>query len=228
MSLSRVCLVFLFALIVFFIDFPALAQNASTPPNIVIIPLADDLWLFGYRLLRRRKSRRPISTNFAAEGLRFTDFHNTSLCCPSRASLLTGLYSHQTGMAALVTPATAKLSPLPSYQGFLNDSCVTLAEVLDQAGYFTAMAGKWHVGQEHGVDSMDSRLPTFLGFRCGVDFIIPTFPKPTSFSMARISAKARGFSPPHWYTTDVFTDYALKFLDEAQASKKPFFSLCGL
>ncbi|PJA58148.1 MAG: arylsulfatase, partial [Rhodocyclales bacterium CG_4_9_14_3_um_filter_68_10] len=63
----------------------------------------------------------------------------------TRASLLTGLYSHQAGVGHMTRNGKA-----PGYQGFLNDQCVTIAEVLKPAGYFTALSGKWHVGQEHG------------------------------------------------------------------------------
>lgn len=73
-------------------------------------------------------------------GLRFTQMYNGARCCPSRAALLTGLHPHQAGIGQM----TEDLG-VPSYQGFLNTSCVTMAEVLKQAGYRTLISGKWHV-----------------------------------------------------------------------------------
>ncbi|WP_261387971.1 sulfatase-like hydrolase/transferase [Chitinophaga pinensis] len=76
----------------------------------------------------------------AANGLRFRHFYNTSRCCPSRASLLTGLYNQQAGIGEMTTARTE-----PGYRGYITDNTVTLAEVLKDAGYHTAMSGKWHV-----------------------------------------------------------------------------------
>ena len=116
----------------------AAAANASPRPNIAVI-LVDDM---GFSDLGCYGSEIPTPNldKLAASGLRFTQFYNTGRCCPTRASLLTGLYSHQAGVGHMVTDREQ-----PGYQGNLNDRCVTIAEVLRGAGYRTAMAGKWHV-----------------------------------------------------------------------------------
>src|SRR5438552_3561395 len=118
-------------------------QDPSKParPNIVIL-LADDM---GFSDLGCYGSEiaTPNLDRLAAGGLRFTQFYNTARCCPTRASLLTGLYPHQAGMGHMVEGL-----PHPAYQGFLNDRCVTIAEVLRGAGYRTLMSGKWHVGEK--------------------------------------------------------------------------------
>ena len=82
----------------------------------------------------------PNLDGLAAGGLRFTQFYNTGRCCPTRASLMTGLYSHQAGMGHMTEDRGEA-----GYRGDLNEHCVTIAEVLGTAGYRTAMAGKWHV-----------------------------------------------------------------------------------
>ena len=109
-------------------------------PNIVLI-LADDM---GYSDIGcyGGEIETPNLDRLAADGLRFTQFYNTARCCPTRASLLTGLHPHQTGIGIL----TYDSGP-DGYAGDLNRRCVTIAEVLKAAGYRTYMSGKWHVAR---------------------------------------------------------------------------------
>src|SRR5438874_1001721 len=99
-------------------------------PNIVLI-LADDMG-FSDPGCYGSEISTPNLDRLAAGGLRFTQFYNTAKCCPTRATLLTGLYSHQAGVGHMVEDKGE-----PGYRGFLNDRCVTLAEALHGAGYFT-------------------------------------------------------------------------------------------
>src|ERR1700740_2929504 len=129
---------------------PAFALAAEKRPNIVVL-LADDVG-FSDIGCYGGEIRTPNLDALAAGGLRFTQFYNTARCCPSRAALLTGLYPHQAGVGHMTEEhVDAQGKTLPGYSGRLNDRCVTIAEVLKGAGYFTAMTGKWHVGQNHGV-----------------------------------------------------------------------------
>ena len=86
-----------------------------------------------------------INTNLdalASNGVRFTQFYNNARCCPTRASLLTGLYPHQAGVGHMMEDRG-----YDGYRGVLNRQSVTLAEVLRPAGYRTYMCGKWHVSR---------------------------------------------------------------------------------
>lgn len=189
--------------------------GASTKPNILII-LVDDM---GFSDIGCYGSEIPTPNldRLAANGLRFTQFYNTGRCCPTRACVLTGLYPHQTGIGHMTED-----DGLPGYRGRLNDQCVTIAEVLRPAGYFTAMCGKWHVGQNHGV------VPWKRGFERSINspaggFYFPEGKQNRLFLNGKALADDSDELPKNWYTTDLYADYSIKFIDEAQAAKKPFF-----
>ena len=109
--------------------------RADERPNIIVIMVDDmgisDIGPYGGEI------PTPHLDSLASNGIRFSQFYNTGRCCPTRASLLTGLYSHQAGIGWMTSD-----QGLPGYQGRLSKDCVTIAEVLGEAGYFTAMTGK--------------------------------------------------------------------------------------
>ena len=189
-------------------------------PNLIVI-LVDDM---GWSDLSCYGSEIPTPNldALAQHGLRFTQFYNTGRCCPTRASLLTGLYPHQAGVGHMVQPHKPGGRVLPGYLGRLNDQCVTLAEVLRSAGYFTAMAGKWHVGQNQGV------VPSQRGFQRSLNapaggFYYGEAPRSWLFLDGEPLENQDPRLPRDWYTTDLWTDYGIRFIDEAQATGKPFF-----
>ena len=102
-------------------------------PNIIVI-LSDDM---GYTDLGcyGGEIETPNLNNMAAQGLRFTQFYNTGRCCPTRASLLTGLYPHQTGIGHMTQD-----KGVDGYRGDLNKTSITIAEVLKPAGYSTYLS----------------------------------------------------------------------------------------
>jgi arylsulfatase A-like enzyme len=115
----------------------AIAQTTRSRPNIIVI-LADDM---GFSDIGCFGSEIPTPNldALAADGLKFTNFHNTSRCCPSRATLLTGLYAHEAGVG-LMTGGGANMTP--SYEGYLNRQCVTEAEVLQPFGVASEGSGR--------------------------------------------------------------------------------------
>lgn len=137
-------------------------KSAQKRPNIVLILVDDmgysDIGCFGSEIAT------PNLDRLSAKGVRFTQMYNGARCCPSRASILTGLYPHQAGIGHMTTDLG-----LPAYQGYLNDRCVTIAEALGDSGYYTLMAGKWHVGGNYAArrpetwSPDDERHPTPLG-----------------------------------------------------------------
>jgi arylsulfatase len=187
----------------------------SVQPNIAVI-LVDDM---GFSDIGCYGSEIPTPNldRLAAGGLRFTQFYNTGRCCPTRASLLTGLYSHQAGVGHMTQDRGED-----GYRGDLNARCVTIAEVLRSAGYRTAMAGKWHVTKF--VDASDvtkkHNWPLQRGFdhyfgiiQGAADYFCP---KPLTLENENVQP-GEGF-----YSTDAFVDHALQFISQGD-KRKPFF-----
>jgi arylsulfatase len=194
----------------------ALALFPSAPrvdrPNIVII-MADDM---GFSDLGCYGSEidTPNLDRLAAGGLRFTQFYNTARCCPTRASLLTGLYPHQAGVGHMVEDKGR-----PGYQGKLNDRCVTIAEALRPAGYRTMMAGKWHVGEKKPHWPCDRGFDRYFGLISGGS---------SYFRLDKgrqMALDHEPWTPPDdgFYMTNAFTDHAVRFVDEAAKIGKPWF-----
>ena len=184
-------------------------------PNVIVI-LVDDM---GWSDISCYGSEIPTPNidRLAASGIRFTQFYNTARCCPTRASILTGLYPHQAGVGHMTEDKGT-----PGYRGRLNDQCVTLAEVMRGGGYFTAMTGKWHVGQEHGVTPWGRGFDRSLNAPAG-GFYYAGGNRARLFLNGKELANDDPVLPKDWYTTDLWTDFALRFIDESLPTKKPFF-----
>jgi arylsulfatase len=216
MSLKWVFLIALASVILALGPGGAGAASAAQRPNLAVI-LVDDM---GFSDISCYGSEIPTPNldKLASQGLRFTQFYNTGRCCPTRAALLGGLYSHQAGVGHMVSDRKQ-----PGYRGDLNESCVTIAEVLRGAGYRTLMAGKWHVTKfvQATNETEKTNWPRQRGFDHYFGIIQGSAnyfrPKPLTRENEIIEAPADGF-----YTTDAFVDNAIKFLDAGDASK-PFF-----
>lgn len=152
---------------------PAFAQTASAPvpadfvrqapadaPNVVIV-LLDDVG-FGAMGAFGGIAATPTFDSLAREGLRYNRFHTTSICSPTRSSLLTGRNPHATGIGAVMNSADSR----PGYAGFHRKDTATVAEVLRQNGYATAMIGKWHQTPDWELSRSGpfDRWPTGEGF----------------------------------------------------------------
>ena len=155
--------------------------------------------------------------------MRFTQFYNGARCSPTRASLLTGLYPHQAGMGWLDNMVRPESKGL---RGKLLPRCATIAEVLRDAGYFTAMTGKWHLGQQNGTPPWERGFMRSLNSRYGEVYFPHEMDRPGTANLYLNGKEIPKDSPvfgKDWYSTDLFTDWALKFVDEARAEEKPFF-----
>lgn len=187
--------------------------SKTDKPNILLI-MADDM---GYSDLGCYGSEinTPNINRLANEGLRFSQFYNASRCCPTRASLLTGLYPHQAGMGDMVAGSADQREP-GAYQGYLNDNCVTLAEVLKSAGYTTLMSGKWHVGEFRPVWPVDRGFDRYFGLISGAAnyFDVTRTKNPNVRRIMAQDDEAIPLPTQNFYMTDAITEHAVKMLKE--------------
>ncbi|MEO1615460.1 MAG: arylsulfatase [Planctomycetota bacterium] len=217
-------------LLPFALTFVPAAFAQSPRPNIIYV-MADDM---GYSDIGcyGGEIRTPNLDRLADDGLRFTQFYNTGRCCPTRASLLTGLYPHQAGIGHMMNDRGFE-----GYRGELSRNCVTIAEVLKQAGYRTYLSGKWHVtktiapkqesdkhnwplqrgfdrfyGTIHGAGSFFDPFTLTRGNQFISPFADPEYPATTS-------------GEDVFYYTDAISDHASKYIREHhfQNGDEPFF-----
>lgn len=197
----------------------------DTPPrpNIILI-LADDM---GYSDIGcfGAEIRTPNLDAMAERGIRFTQMYNGARCCPTRASLLTGLYAHQAGVGHMVGN-----HGYPEYQGYLRDDCVTIAEALRLGGYRTLMSGKWHVGGSYNAMDPGSWDPGGPGHptprQRGFDRYYGTLDGAGSFFHPHALLRDDTVIHPEgegYYYTDRITAEACQMIDGAHAEGRPFF-----
>ena len=194
---------------------PALAAER---PNVVVI-LVDDM---GFSDIGCYGSEIPTPNidALAEHGVRFTQFYNTARCSPTRASLMTGLYPHQAGMGHLdnIVHEGSK-----GTTGRLRDDAVTMAEVLHDAGYLTCMTGKWHMGQQHGTPPWERGFDRSLNSPSGGIYFRKQPYRPEIFLNGEKKMKDDPMFGEKWYSSDLWTDWGMKFIDEARDQQKPFF-----
>jgi arylsulfatase A-like enzyme len=197
---------------------------AAERPNILLI-LSDDMG-FSDIGCYGGEIQTPNLDALAKEGVRFTQFYNMGRCCPTRASLLTGLYPHQAGVGHMTRDAGHA-----GYRGQLNHRSATIAEVLRAGGYRTYMCGKWHVTRFDGPNAPDkSSWPVQRGFekfygtiRGGGSFYDPTgLCRQNTFITPENDPD---YKPAKFYYTDAISDNAARMLGQHQQESpdKPFF-----
>lgn len=198
-------------------------------PNIIII-LADDL---GYSDLGcyGGEIQTPNLDKLAESGVRFNHFYNTSRSCPTRASLMTGLYQHQAGIGRMTFD-----NNLPGYRGTLSRNAVTIAEVLKQSGYATSMVGKWHIAETplrkdqrdwlnhqvfHDTFSDLSNYPVNRGFdkHYGVIYGVVDYFDPFSLVEGEVAVDS---VPKGYYMTQALSDRAVEDINQYAKGNRPF------
>ncbi len=209
------------ALLIFAVVACSLRLSASERPNVLLIVLDDagysDIGVYGGEI------NTPNIDRLATGGAQFTQFQVTPNCSSTRASLLTGMDHHRTGLGTHGTMAENQRGKA-GYEGFLNDRVVTLPEVLQSAGYHTMMAGKWHLGSRASTTWPSSRgfENSFVLLNGGAshwDDNAPLFPsKPSRYVE---DGEPLEKLPKGFYSSDYYTDKVIDYVDSAD---RPWFA----
>ncbi|MFP6671860.1 MAG: sulfatase-like hydrolase/transferase, partial [Pirellulaceae bacterium] len=215
--------VILSAILVLSLASQLMAAGSKSQPNIVLIMSDDmgysDLGCYGGEI------NTPTLDGLAENGIRFTQFYNTARCCPTRASLLTGVYQHQAGIGLMTGNKN-----LPGYQGELGRNVVSIAEALGTAGYRSYMSGKWHVTRFTRPEGPKDNWPMQRGFEKFYGTIIGagSFYDPATLCRANTFITPDNdpaYKPETYYYTDAISDNAVTFLKQhtTESPDKPFF-----
>jgi arylsulfatase len=155
----------------------------------------------------------------------FTQMYKCARCCPTRASILRGLYPHQAGVGQMVNDRGR-----PAYQGYLNQSCVTIAEALKAGGYRTYMSGKWHVGGPYNVQDPSSWRPGDathpIPIQRGFDEHYGTLCGAGSYYHPPTLIHNDTFITPDslaYHVTDAISERAAGMIERAAKGRDPFF-----
>ena len=196
----------------------------NSRPNIILFLVDDmgysDIGCFGSEIAT------PNLDALAASGLRMSQWYNNPRCCPSRASIMTGLYSHQVGFGMMADDAGHY--PYPSYRGDLSAQCVTMPEVLKTAGYSTAMAGKWHLAAVEGnIPNPKHNWPMQRGFERYYGTIIGAGSYYNPNYLVRDNDRIEVPKDPEYYYTDAIAEKASGYVAEMAKKDAPFFLYCA-
>lgn len=188
------------------------AQKTGSKPNILII-LADDLGYHDVSYYGTNDICTPNIDNLAKQGQRFDNFHANTVCSPSRASLLSGRYSDMVGVQGLIR------SHADDTFGYLKPDAVLLPGLLKSGGYHTALVGKWNLGLESPNKPNQKGFDVFHGF---LDDMMDDYTTHLRFGN-NFMRKNETIVDPKGHATDIFTQWAVDYIDQQKASKAPFF-----
>jgi arylsulfatase/uncharacterized sulfatase len=214
------------ALWFFSVGMVAHAAGPKAPPNIVVL-VADD-WGFTDVGAYGSEISTPHIDALAKRGAKFSNFHTASVCSPTRAMLLTGVDNHRNGVGNMPETTPAAHEGKPGYEGVLNDRAVTLATLLKDRGYHTYITGKWHLGKT------PSTLPGKRGFERSFIQADSGSDNWENRTYMMLYDKAYWFEqdkevqlPKDFYSSTLFVDKAMDFIDSGRADGKPFFTYIG-
>ena len=208
------------------LTFAAHSFAAPKQPNIVVL-VADD---WGYSDVGSFGSEiaTPNIDTLAREGVRFSDFHVTASCSPTRSMLLTGVDNHRNGVGNMPETMPEEHLGKPGYSGVLNDNAITVASRLKEGGYRTYITGKWHLGKT------PDTLPNNRGFDRSFIQADSGSDNWEERPYAPLYDKAAWFEngqpahlPKDYYSSTFIVDKALEYIEKDRQDGKPFFAYLG-
>lgn len=211
------------SLVLYLVVFAAVANAADDRPNIVFL-LADDL---GYTDIAPYGSEvnTPTLSELANKGVKFTNYHTAANCAPARAMLLTGVSNHLAGVPNIPEMMSPTQKLQDNYQGVLGDNVVTIATLLEDAGYHTYLAGKWHLGSAPG------KLPSQRGFERTVALMDSGADNWEQRPYLPIYDEANWFAdgermqlPEDFYSSKFLIDKTIEFIESNRDDGQPFFA----
>lgn len=206
----------------------AKAEAAAARPNVLLIVVDDmgfaDLGSFGGEIDTPRLDRLALA------GIRLTNFHVAPTCSTTRSMLLTGVDSHKAGLGNMLEELADNQKGKPGYEGYLNDSVVTLPTLLRDSGYRTYMAGKWHLGLEEeqspAARGFDKSFALTPGGASHFADMRPAYaPTPEAKAKYRQDGKLLQKLPENFhYSSQFYVDQLITYIDEDKQSDQPFFA----
>ncbi len=197
---------------------------AAERPNFVVI-VADDLGFsdlasFGGEI------RTPNLDGLASEGLRVSNFYVAATCSPTRSMLMTGLDNHVVGLGSMHEQTAPNQLDQPGYEGTLSPDHPTIAEVLQDNGYHTYMAGKWHLGHAPAM------IPHGRGFERSFSLLNGGGSHFDTTGLTRDNEESEFVEddvyltklPKNYYSSRTFTDKLIEYIDSNRDDGKPFFA----
>ncbi|MEX0323865.1 MAG: sulfatase [Puniceicoccaceae bacterium] len=186
---------------------------AASKPNLIFI-LVDDLGYGDLSSYGATDLETPRIDRLMGESLRFNQFYaNCTVCSPTRASLLTGRYPDNVGV-----PGVIRQNPANSW-GYFDPNAVTLPDMLNKAGYHTAIIGKWHLGYEAPNRPNDRGFDFFHGFLGDMMDDYYTHRR-GGINWMRKNHKE---IDPEGHATELFSDWAIDYLNDRKDKPEPFF-----
>jgi len=191
----------------------ASAAEAAEAPNILLI-LVDDLGFGDLSSYGATDLQSPHIDRLMSQGMRFDNFFaNCPVCSPTRASLMTGRYPELVGVPGVIR------THAENSWGWLDPSATTLADVLKQAGYHTAIVGKWHLGLESPNRPNDRGFDHFHGY---LGDMMDDYYKHRRHGINYMRKNTDEIDPPG-HATDLFSDWACEYLASRENQDQPFF-----
>ena len=218
-------LLYLFIFIIVYACTTKKEEATESRPNILLIMADDagysDFSSYGGEILT------PNIDALASEGLQLTDFHVAPNCAPTRSALLSGMDNHLAGLGTMYEVIAENQRGKRGYEGYLNFDIVSVAEVLQESGYNTYMAGKWHLGAKkeetrphaRGFDRTFSMLAGGASHWSDNTPLIPGKASPYS-----VNGKIISELPSDFYSSKNYTDSIISYIKADAKSEKPFFA----